>query len=150
MWWIVWGGVLLAAFGLGWIVVVRPFLELSARARFDRARGMFRVRRERLEARFVTRIGVDTPAERRLWEDATWEDSVVWARNRSSRRLTALIGVRFRPLPAEPRSRRATAVFEFRGGSWHADGKRLDAIGPDEVCERIRSFELVALPRTPV
>ena len=120
----------------------------------DHARELFRQQREWLEARFLTALGRrSTPIERLRWEDAHWHDEVLWARDRQTRRLLALIGVHFDADPfddsPEPRPRHATALFEFRKGRWIAEGKRLDEIRPDEAVLRHQRFEPVVLHLRP-
>jgi hypothetical protein len=90
------------------------------------------------------------PVERLRWEDAQWSDEIVWARDRQSRQLLALIGVRFEAEPVdgfapEP-ARYATAVFSYHKGRWRTDGRHIDEIGPDEAFRRHREFEPVAPP----
>ncbi len=92
------------------------------------------------------------PPERLRWEDAHWHDEILWARDRHTRRLLALIGVHFDsdPFddPADSCPRHATALFEFRKGRWAAEGKRLDEIRPDEAVRRNQRFEpVVTHPR---
>jgi hypothetical protein len=117
----------------------------------DRARASFRQQREWLEARFLAALGKIDPIERVRWEDAHWHDEVLWARDRQSRVLLALIGVHFDDPAAAPyddfggpKPRHSTALFEFRKGRWHAEGKRLD-VRPDEVVLRGQRFEPVVL-----
>lgn len=129
--------------------------RLVGRARRERdwvrARGLFRLQREGLEARFLTRLGQVDPLERLRWDDAHWHDEVVWARDRQTRRLLALVGVHFdaEPDPSFPIDipHHATALFEFRSGRWHAEGKRLDEIRPDEAFLQHHRFEPVVLPQ---
>ena len=41
--------------------------------------------------------------------------------------------------------RHATALFEFRKGHWHVEGKRLDEIRPDEAIGHNQRFEAVVV-----
>ena len=87
------------------------------------------------------------PLEAARWEDAHWHDEVLWARDRQTRRLLALIGVHFDPRPIDDSApRHATALFEYRKGRWLAEGKRLDEIRPDEAVLRHHRFEAVTPP----
>src|SRR4029450_1831479 len=99
-----------------------------------------RRRREWREADFLGALGKIDPAVRLRWEEAHWHDEVLWARDRQTRRLLALIGVHFdsNPFedPGDASSRHSTALFEFRKGGWFAEGKRLDEIRPDEAVRR--------------
>ena len=45
--------------------------------------------------------------------------------------------------------RHATALFEFRKGRWHVEGKRLDEVRPDEAVGRNQRFEAVAISPPP-
>lgn len=145
--WVIWGGMLSLALVAVGAWVRRPVRFALESLRFDRAREQFRQQREWLEARFLGSLAKADPTEHHRWEDAHWHDEVVWARERPSRRLLALIGVHFDSdeifdLPDDP-PRHATALFEFRKGRWLADGKWLDQVRPDEACLRHHRFEPV-------
>jgi hypothetical protein len=146
---IVWWGVLSACLTASWLILRRPVRQLVEEVHFHNARELFRQRREWLEARFVSALGPSDAEERLRWEDAHWHDEILWARDRKTRRLLALIGVHFdaNPLDAPPETghRHATALFEFRKGRWHAEGKRLDEMRPAEAVLRHQRFEAVVL-----
>ena len=146
--WFIGVGVLPACAVAAWLIVQGPARRVLEGRHDDRARALFRQRREWLEARFLAALD---PAERLRWEDAHWHDEVVWARDRQTRRLLALVGVHFDANPFDGPSslapRHATALFEFRKGRWFAEGKRLDAIRPDEAFLRLQRFEPVASPQ---
>jgi hypothetical protein len=150
MGWLVWAGLLpvcAAAFAL---LAHRLARYLREEFRVDRARDQFRLQREWLEARFLGALSRIDPVERLRWEDARWRDEIVWARDRQTRRLLALVGVEIDSEPfadeVDSPPRQATAMFEFRKGRWHAEGKRLDEIRPDEAFLRHGRFEPLALP----
>jgi hypothetical protein len=144
---IFWLGVLPACLIASWLILRHPVRQLVDEVHFNNARKLFRQQREWLEARFVGALGSIDAEERLRWEDAHWHDDVLWARDRQTRRLLALIGVHFdaNPLdePREPSLRHATALFEFRKGRWHAEGKRLDEMRPAEAVLRHQRFEAV-------
>jgi hypothetical protein len=149
MGWIIWGGVVLACLVAAWLILRGPVRQLSEEVHGERARELFRQRREWLEAEFLGALGKTDPVERLRWEDAQWHDEVVWARDRQNRRLLALIGVHFGSplfddLP-DLNSRHSTALFEFRKGRWYAEGKRLDEMRPDEAVRRDQRFEPVTM-----
>lgn len=133
-----------------WLVVRRPIRDAIEDLGVDRARDQFRLHREGLEARFLSALGRVDPIEKIRWDEAHWRDEVVWARDRRSRCLLALVGVTFDVEPfgdyPEPPARHSTALFEYRKGRWHAEGKRLDEIRPDEAFIRNQRFEPVVLP----
>src|SRR5438874_1410095 len=133
------------------LLLLWPALHVVRSMRVDRARDLFRLRREWLEAHFLSALGRLDPAERLRWEEAHWHDEIVWARDRQTRRLLALIGVHFdaesmSEFPGYP-PRHATALFEYHKGRWHAEGKRIDEIRPDEAFLRLQRFEPVVLPQ---
>ena len=149
--WIIGAGVLSICVTAAWLVLRRPVRHALEERHLTPARDAFRRQREWLEARFLKALAQADPLEGLRWEDAHWSDEVVWARDRHTRRLLALIGVHFDAepfgdLPDHP-PRHATALFEFRKGRWCAEGKRLDEIRPDEAFLRLHRFEPVVLPQ---
>jgi hypothetical protein len=149
---IIWGVVLPACLVAAWLIVRRPVRQFLEEMHVDHARELFRQQREWLEARFLGALAKVDPSERLRWEDAHWHDEILWARDRHTRRLLALIGVHFDsdPFddPSDSHPRHATALFEFRKGRWVAEGKRLDEIRPDEAVRRSQRFEpVVTHPR---
>jgi hypothetical protein len=144
-----WGGVLLSCLVAAWLICRGPLRHLTEDVHAERARELFRQRREWLEADFLGAMGKTSPTERVRWEEAHWHDEVLWARDRKTRRLLALIGVHFNATQfdefPDPNARQATALFEFRDGRWHAEGKRLDEVRPDEAVRRNQRFEAVFL-----
>jgi hypothetical protein len=147
---IIWGGVVPACLVAAWAVLRRPVRQFAEDLHLEQARGLFRQQREWLEARFLGALARIDPIEQLRWEDAHWHDEVVWARDRQTRTVLALIGVHFDEFEefGGARPRHATALFEFRKGRWYADGKRLDEIRPDEAMLRSPRFEpVVTHPR---
>ncbi|MFO0908950.1 MAG: hypothetical protein U0794_11420 [Isosphaeraceae bacterium] len=131
---IIWGGVVPACLLAAWFILRRPVRHLAEDLRLDGARSQFRRQREWLEVRFLNGLSRLDPVERTRWEDAHWQNEVVWARDRQTRTLLALVSVLF-PEPGfdefgEPRPRHATALFEFKKGRWIAEGRRLDQVHP--------------------
>jgi len=155
MGWIISVGVILICLVAAWLVFRGPVRQLTEDVHAERARELFRRRREWIEAEFLSALGKLDPTERLRWEDAQWHDEILWARDRQTRRLLALIGVHFGTRLfgewPDPDSRHSTALFEFRKGRWFADGKRLDEIRPDEAVRRNQRFEPVIMhPRRAV
>jgi len=146
---LIWGGVLLICLAAAALILRGPLRQLSEEVHAERARELFRQRREWLEADFLGALNKSNPSERVRWEDAQWHDEVLWARDRQTRRLLALIGVHFGPSffeeMADLNARHATALFEFRKGRWHAEGKRLDEVRPDEAVRGSQRFEPVIM-----
>lgn len=132
-------------------VLLRVVWPLVRAVRAEQARDRFRRGREWLEARFLNALARIDATERLRWEEAHWSDEVVWARDRLSGRLLALVGVEFDPdpfdeLPDHP-PRCATVVFEYDRGRWRTEGERLDEIRPHEAFQRRRGLEPFSLPQ---
>ncbi|WP_422930757.1 hypothetical protein [Singulisphaera sp. PoT] len=146
---IIWGGILPACLIAAWFIIRRPARQFAEEMHVDHARDLFRLQREWLEARFLGALGKIDPEERNRWEDASWQNEVLWARDRQTRRLLALIAVRFESDPfddlTDSHPRHATALFEFRKGRWVAEGKRIDETRPDEAVLRNQRFEPVVV-----
>ncbi len=143
------GGVVLPMCIVVLLRIVRPSLRrLFEDVHIDQARLLFRRERERLEARFVTAVAKAEPNEMQRWDEARWLDEVVWARDRKSRRLLALVGVRlFGESPFDDAPRHSTAIFEFHKGRWQADGKHLDRTLPAQAFAGNNRLEPVASRR---
>ncbi len=138
-------GIVLVCFTAGWLIIRRPLREVVEEVHFEQARVLFRQQREWLEARFVTVIGQLDLAAGKRWESADWDDEVLWARDRSTRRLQALVGVHFDgPYNPLHQPGHSTAVFEFHHGRWRVEGRRLDLTRPEQAVGRDQPFEAVA------
>ncbi len=149
MGWMIWALLLPLCLLVAWLLVRRWLLHTRL-VRVERAYLDFRLRRESLEARFLNILGKLDPFERLSWENAQWQDDVVWARDRQSGRLLALVGVHFEndpilDLPDHP-PRRSTVLFEHHRGTWRCEGRHLDEIYPQEAFLRHHQFEPLACP----
>jgi hypothetical protein len=147
---LIWSGILAVGIIAVAVGLRRPIRHIVEDVHVDHARELFHVRREWLEARFISALGRADPAEGQRWEAAQWHDDVFWARDRQTRRLLAMVCVDFEPGPFDllGAPRHATALFEFRKGQWHVEGKRLDEIRPDQAVGRNRPYEAVAVSHT--
>jgi hypothetical protein len=146
--WMIGVGLLVLCVLSAWLIIRRMVITVVEEFQDDRARRSFRWRRERLELQFLRHLQQDDPIERLRWEDASWNNKVYWARERSSRRLLALVGVEFNSLEGlvDPQARRATAVFEFRDGQWTTQGRFVNAAAPAEACRRDARLESACPP----
>ncbi|CAN5911314.1 hypothetical protein BH23PLA1_BH23PLA1_31800 [soil metagenome] len=121
---------------LAYLILRRPFREFREEIGFDQAHELFRRQREHLEARFVAVLIRVDPLQGMRWEEACWHDEVVWARDRQTRRLLALIGVHFEvnPFDDDQPAQHATAIFEYANikAGWTTEGRFLDETRPDE------------------
>jgi hypothetical protein len=140
-------GILLGCMLVAWMVLRRPLRQIIEDVHIDHARALFHQQREWLEARFISALSLADPVEGQKWESAHWHDEVLWARDRQSRHLLALVCVHFEPGPFDlsQEKRHATALFEFRKGQWFVDGKRLDEMRPDQAVGRNQRFEAVVV-----
>jgi hypothetical protein len=149
MWlWIILAAVLIALFVLA-LVIWRPLHTLGRGIQVERARELFVLQRERLEARFVTAAGSTGKPRGLLWKDCAFEDSLELARDRKTRQLIALVPVTIQfeaiegsdmeGLPAVGNLRNASAVFYFHRGHWLTDGKAVFNLNPAEVIKHFHN-----------
>jgi hypothetical protein len=132
---------------LGWQLVCR-YLRHRRQLSWLRARALFRLRREWLEAAFVT-MGSESGRPRDLvWADCEFADSVLFVRHRTTGELRALVGatISFEASPGNGGDsveavcavRPATAVFCYERGVWRTDGKAVFNLSPHETIRRYR------------
>ncbi len=143
----VWAGLLPVCGLSGWLVIRQPVRSLMEARDTLRARGQFRHQREHLEADFLNRLRRLDPIEAARWDDARWGDEVLWARDRRSRTLLALVGVELDDPQGILTPHGATAVFEYRAKRWRAEGRHLGDVEPYEAFYRLREFEPVVVPQ---
>jgi hypothetical protein len=139
-WWLVLGGatVLAVLALLAW----RPLRRLAREAEVQHARQLFVRQREHLEARFLTAAAATGKPRGLRWKGCEWESRVELARERTTGRLAALVGVTIQfeavpgsdmeGLPAVGNLRNASAVFFFDRGRWHTVGKAVFNMNPEE------------------
>jgi hypothetical protein len=147
MWpWLILGGIPAAAAALlGW----RPLRRLGKGIQIERARELFLLQRERLEARFVTAAGASGKPRGLRWKDCDFENEIELARERKTGQLVALVSVTIafeaiegsdmEGLPAVGNLRNASAVFYFHRGQWHTTGKAVFNLNPVEVIEHFKN-----------
>ena len=124
-------------------------------SRDEAARAQFSLRREWLEARFVT-LGTQSGKPRGLaWKSCDFADEVCFARDRNSGGLRALVAITIafeaiegggmEDVEAVSNLRAATAVFRHEDGEWKTDGRPRYNLNPVEVIERYQNeLETVA------
>src|SRR5438132_4806488 len=141
MWgWLVMGAVPAAgaAVALAW----RPLRKLGKGIQVERARELFILQRERLEAKFMTAAAASGKPRGLRWKNCDFENTIELARERRSGQLVALVPVTIQfeaisgsdmeGLPAVGNLRNASAVFYFQKGQWHTVGRALFNMNPDE------------------
>jgi hypothetical protein len=114
--------------------------------RLAAARSQFSLRREWLEARFVT-MGSQSGKPRGLaWKSCEFGDGVCFAKDRATQQLRALVAVTIafeaiegggmEDVEAVGNLRAATAVFRHEDGEWRTDGRPQYNLNPTEVIQR--------------
>jgi hypothetical protein len=143
--WITAALVVLAVIGVGIGVSLRG---RPRRSTLVKARKLFQLRREWLEARFFAKAAGSGKPRGLEWVDCDFEDSVSFARDRHTGQLRALVGVtiKFRAVegggmednPNVENLRAASAVFLFDGEEWTSDGRVIQNLNPVQAIEHFR------------
>jgi hypothetical protein len=133
------GAILLIA-GLVWLA--KRGNRRSATKTLQDARDLFHLRREWLEAEFLTVASRSGKPRGLSWSDCEFQNEVAFARERNTRNLRALVGVTvsfeavegggMEDNPNVGNLREATAVFRLDGTKWTTDGRILFNLNPEE------------------
>lgn len=131
------------------LMMWRPFRAFSREVQLERARELFLLQRERLEMHFVKAAAASGKPRGLRWKDCEWESEVVFARERQSAQLAALVSITIQfeavpggdmeGLPAVGNLRNASAVFFFQRGHWHTVGKAIFNMNPDEAVNHFKN-----------
>ncbi len=115
----------------------------------EHARQTFQLRREWLEADFVSRAGSSGKPRGLRWMNCDFDDGVAFARDRRTGQFRALVGVTIsfeaiegggmEDVEAVSNLRAATVVFRLDGPEWQADGRALFNLNPEEAIEHYQS-----------
>lgn len=134
---------LVVAAGIGAVVAWRRWKSRRSESNMSRARDSFHLRREWLEARFVSLYSHGGAPRGLACVDCEFEDDVTFARDRHSGHLRALVGVTigFKAIegggmednPNVGNLRVATAVFRFDGAEWSSTGEPKFNLNPAQV-----------------
>jgi hypothetical protein len=113
----------------------------------DMARSLFEHQRSQLQEEFFRAVQASGKPRGLRWKSCEWGPQLELARERSTGRLAALVGITVQfeaiegsdmeGLPAVANLRNASAVFFFHRGRWHTTGKVLFNLNPDEAFERL-------------
>jgi len=116
--------------------------------RFTHARQLFHLRREWLEADFITLASGARKPQGLVGSDCGFDDDAVFASDRNTGQLRAFVGVSVRIKAAEEDGladdpladglRAATAVFYFDGREWTTEGRALFNLSPFEAVQRFK------------
>lgn len=135
--------------GVGAIVLIAGLVWLakrgsrrSATKSLQNARELFHLRREWLEAEFLTVASRSGKPRGLSWSDCEFQNEVAFARERNTGNLRALVGVTvsfeavegggMEDNPNVGNLREATAVFRLDGTRWTTDGRTLFNLNPEE------------------
>jgi hypothetical protein len=134
----------IVAGGVAWFVRRRREVKVD----LVRARQQFHLRREWLEATFLTLAAQSGKPRGLQWSDCDFEDAVSFARDRHTGRLRAFVGVTisFEAIigggmednPNVSNRRAATAVFNLDGETWSTDGRAIFNLNPEQAIEHFR------------
>src|SRR5438552_7085341 len=149
--------VFLAAIAI-FLLLRRPMRSLGKEIQVERARELFTLQRERLEAKFVAAAAATGKPRGLRWKDCAFEGGVELARERGTGQLVALVpitiqfeaieGSDMEGLPAVSNLRNASAVFFFQRGQWLTVGKAIFNLNPVEVIHYFKTrYEHVTLAR---
>jgi hypothetical protein len=152
LWWIL---LLLGSVAGGVVVVVlgaaalRRLVEQRNKTRLAKAKSLFHLRREWLEAEFLTVASRSGKPRGLEWADCDFQDQVSFARERQTGDLCALVGVAisFQAVegggmednPNVEYGKAGSAVFRFDGRHWSTDGRALLNLDPNEAIARLRN-----------
>lgn len=112
------------------------------------SRQRFLWQREHLEAEFLRAAAASGKPRGLRWKSCDWESDVVFARDRRTGELTALVAVTIafeaiegsdmEGLPAVGNLRNATGVFFLDRGRWRTAGRAVFNLNPGEALEHFK------------
>jgi hypothetical protein len=147
MWWLISAAVLLA--GVVLFLFWRPLRSFGKAVRIERARELFKLQRERLEAQFLKSAAATGKPRGLRWKDCEWGDAVEFVRERKTNQIAALVAVTIRfeaveggdmeGLAAVGNLRNASAVFFLHAGHWMTVGKAVFNMNPDEALAHFKN-----------
>ena len=119
--------------GVATALALRPVRLARAAERLSRAQRDFHRQREQLEAKFFDRAAASGKPRGLRWSDIRFDDDVLYARERRTGILKALVAVEvsfeaiegggMEEVEAVSRVRAATAEFLYDDGRWVTDGR---------------------------
>jgi hypothetical protein len=137
------------------MLAMRPIRVARQAERLARAQRDFHRQREMLEAKFIERASSTGKPRGLRWTDVDFDDDVLYARDRRSRRLKALVAIEvsfeaiegggMEEVEAVSRVRAATAEFLHDGDRWTTQGRVYFNLAPSAAVKYLASdLELVA------
>ena len=140
--------------GVATAIAIRP-MRLARQAEWlARAQRDFHRQREPLEARFIDRAAARGKPRGLRWVDVDFDDEVVYARDRRSRQLKALVAIEvsfeavagggMEDVENVAKAKAATAEFLHDGSRWTTEGKVYFNLAPSATVKYLASdMELV-------
>ena len=133
----------------------RPLRAARAAEKLARAQRDFHRQRELLEARFIERASATGKPRGLRWTDVDFDDDVIYARDRRTRRLKALVAIEvsfeaiegggMEEVEAVSNVRAATAEFLHDGTRWMTEGRVFFNLAPSATVKYLATdLELVA------
>ena len=144
-----------AVAGVATALALRPIRTARRAERLARAQRDFHRQREQLEAKFIERASQSGKPRGLRWTDVQFDDDVVYARDRRSGGLKALVAIEvsfeavegggMEEVEAVSNVRAATAEFLYDGTRWQTDGRVYFNLAPNATVKYLATdLELVA------
>jgi len=144
-----------AVAGAAAMIAMRPLRAARQAERLARSQRDFHRQREQLEAKFIERASQTGKPRGLRWTDVAFDDDVVYARDRKSGGLKALVAIEvsfeaiegggMEHVEAVSNVRAATAEFLYDGTRWKTDGRVYFNLAPTATVKYLASdLELVA------
>lgn len=141
--------------GVATALALKPMRQARQAERVARAQRDFHRQREPLEAKFIERAASRGKPRGLRWIDVTFDDDVVYARDRRSRQLKALVAIEVQfeaivgggmeEVENVAKAKAATAEFLHDGSRWTTDGKVYFNLAPSATVKYLSAdMELVA------
>ncbi len=131
------------------IVIWRPVRSFGKEVQIERARELFKLQRERLEAQFLKAAAATGKPRGLRWKDCQWDSAVEFVRECRTGQIAALVAVTIQfeaiegsdmeGLPAVGNLRNASAVFFYQKGHWLTVGKAVFNMNPDEALAHFKN-----------
>ena len=122
------------------VMVVRPLQAARRAERLARFQRDFRCQREQLEAKFIDQAAASGKPRGLKWSDVAFDDDVMYARDRKTGGLKALVAIEvcfeaiegggMEEVEAVSNVRAATAEFLHDGENWSTQGRVFFNLGP--------------------
>jgi len=136
-------------------IILRPIRLAREAERLARSQRDFHRQREQLEAKFIDKAAASGKPRGLRWTDVQFDDAIIYARDRRSGLLKALVAVEvsfeavagggMEEVEAVSNVRAATAEFLFDGGRWRTEGRVYFNLQPSATVKYLGGdLELVA------